>query len=367
MPLLRETLGVQLYIRTSPGRSAGQNVVRESEVEQFGLWFLEGQSSQRDVIRGARAALDPHGIGVVGSHRHPRPEITGEAHLALQEPEALEERLPWVLATAQELKVRVVVAGRGCEPYEAIRVPLAAAGIRLYTGLSDPTLFPVVNNKALYTHACQELGIPVARGLSATTPQELVAAIEAVSGTGAVVCIKPAVGIYGHGFWILRPDADPYSAFANADSRTLQTEMLIEAYGRSANPPALLVMPYLPGPERSVDMVCERGGVITAVARRKEGALQHMEQSGQAFELALRTAESFACDGILNIQTRDDANGIPHLLEINTRASGGIGYTRHSGINLAGHFACHALGLPLPDEHFAPVIIRSVTESVRLG
>lgn len=336
-------------------------------MKQLGLWFLEGQSSQRDVIRGARAALEPHEIGVVASHRQPRTEILREAQLALQEPEELEARLPWVLETAQKLDVRVIVAGRGCAPYEAIREPLAAAGIRLYTGLSDPDLFPVVNNKALFTTACQEAGLSVCKGLPANTPQELVAAINSISASGAVVCIKPAVGIYGHGFWILRPGVDAYSAFANADSRTLQTEMLIDAYGRSPNPPSLLVMPYLPGPERSVDMVCERGRVIAAVARRKEGALQHMEQSGPAFELAIRTAEYFGCDGILNIQTRDDTYGIPHLLEINTRPSGGIGYTRHSGLNLAGQFACHALQLPLPEATFTPAVTRSVTDSIRMG
>lgn len=336
-------------------------------MKHLGLWFLEGQSSQRDVIRGARAALEPHGVGVVGSHRHHRPEIVGEAHLALQEPDEIEARLPWVLETAFKLEVRAIVAGRSCETYEAIRAPLAAAGIRLYTGLSDPNHFQVVNNKALFTAACQEAGLPVCKGLPANSPRELIAAIDSISAGGAVVCIKPAVGIYGQGFWILRSGADAYSAFANADSRTLQTQMLIEAYGRSSNPPALLVMPYLPGHERSVDMVCERGRVLAAVARRKEGALQHMEKGGPAFELAIRTAEFFGCDGILNIQTRDDADSIPHLLEINTRASGGIGYTQLSGVNLAGHFACHALQLPLPEAAFTPAVTRSVTDSVRIG
>ena len=49
-----------------------------------------------------------------------------------------------------------------------------------------------------------------------------------------------------------------------------------------------------------------------------------------------------------NVQTRDDASGQPHLLEINLRYSGGIGYTRETGVNLPGIFAARRLGLPVP-------------------
>ena len=48
------------------------------------------------------------------------------------------------------------------------------------------------------------------------------------------------------------------------------------------------------------------------------------------------------------MQTRDDAEGNPHLLEINLRYSGGIGYTREAGVNLPGIFAARRLGMPAP-------------------
>ena len=62
--------------------------------------------------------------------------------------------------------------------------------------------------------------------------------------------------------------------------------------------------------------------------------MQTFERDSDAVELAIRAAEHFGCDGIVNVQTRDDASGQPHLLEINLRYSGGIGYTRETGVNL---------------------------------
>ena len=41
------------------------------------IWFLEGQSSQRDILIGAREAL-PADVKIFASHRRDRPEITGQ-------------------------------------------------------------------------------------------------------------------------------------------------------------------------------------------------------------------------------------------------------------------------------------------------
>ena len=95
-------------------------------------------------------------------------------------------------------------------------------------------------------------------------------------------------------------------------------------------------------------MVCEAGEAVAWVGRRKQGLMQTFEREGGAVELAIKAARHFKCDGIVNVQTRDDAGGKPHLLEINLRYSGGIGYTREAGVNLPGIFAARRLGLPVP-------------------
>lgn len=107
------------------------------------------------------------------------------------------------------------------------------------------------------------------------------------------------------------------------------------------------------------------------MARRKEGSVQHLHQSGAAFELAKSSAELMQADGLVNVQTRCDHHGQPLLLEINLRPSGGIDYTRHSGVNLPGLFALRQLDLMSQDEvssqavaHFKPVSVRAMTDAL---
>ncbi|MFT2603461.1 ATP-grasp domain-containing protein, partial [Escherichia coli] len=78
-----------------------------------------------------------------------------------------------------------------------------------------------------------------------------------------------------------------------------------------------VLMPYLPGPEYSVDMVVSQGTVLAAIGRRKEGVLQYLENEGEAIELAINCARLMNADGMVNVQTRHNAEGKPLLLEIN--------------------------------------------------
>lgn len=310
------------------------------------IWFLEGQSSQRDVIAGARAAL-PDAVRIFASHRQNRPEITGLADVAWREPLDNQERIGWVIEQARAHQIRVVLAGRVGQVYEAHRAEFEAAGLQLITGALDLDTFERVDDKAVFTREALAAGLACIPAIEVSTQDELQAAYAQLSRDGQV-CVKPTRGIYGQGFWRLADDVDPFRSFANADAHEVNATVFAHAYGQSEAPKPLLVMPYMPGSECSVDMVCEAGEAVAFVGRRKQGLMQTFERDGAAVELAIKAARHFKCDGIVNVQTRDDAAGQPHLLEINLRYSGGIGYTREAGVNLPGIFAARRLGLPVP-------------------
>lgn len=310
------------------------------------IWFLEGQASQRDVIIGAREAL-PAGTRIFASHRRDRPEITNEADVSFVEPVDREERLNWVIQKALEQSVKVVVAGRIGGAYETHRARFEDAGLVLVTGGTSTRTFDLVDDKTMFTAEAERAGLACIPAITITSAKGLVSAYETFAAHGDV-CIKPAVGIYGAGYWRFK-DVDPFRCMANPEAREINFETYLGLYVAQAERPAMLVMPYMPGSECSVDMVCEAGRVIQLVGRRKQDVHQTFERSTAATALAIRAAEHFGCDGIVNVQTRDDANGVPHLLEINPRYSGGIGYTRATGINLPGIFATRRLGFKEPE------------------
>lgn len=328
------------------------------------IWFLEGQSSQREVIMGAREAL-PAAVRIIASHRQAREEITGLADLALQEPRDNLERLEWILDTATQQGVKVLIAGRIGGFYEEHRQRFVDAGLELVTGGLSAETFRLVDDKSCFTAAAEQAGLACVPGITVTDAGQLQQAYDTLSASGEV-CIKPTVGIFGQGFWRFKEGVDAFRCFANPDARETSFEAYLQAYCQPGERPPMLVMPYMAGSECSVDMVCEQGKVVAAVGRRKQGLHQTFERDSAAVQLARRAAEHFRCDGLVNVQTRDDDEGTPHLLEINPRYSGGIGYTRETGVNLPGIFATRRLGLKEPETHWQENIrVKAITVAVR--
>lgn len=324
------------------------------------IWFLEGQSSQRDVIIGAREAL-PAAVKIFASHRQERPEITSLADVSFVEPKENDERIEWVIATAQAQQIKVILAGRVGHIFELARSRFEEAGLVLVTGGASMSTFDMVDNKSRFTAEAERIGLACVPGITAMNAEEMFAAYHALSAFGEV-CVKPSVGIYGQGFWRFKADADPFRCFANPDAREANFQTYMDAYCAGETPAPMLMMPYMSGSECSVDMVCEAGRAVALVCRRKDGVFQTFEREGPAVELAVKAAKHFGCDGLVNVQTKDDAFGTPHLLEINPRYSGGIGYTRLAGVNLPGIFAARRLGLAEPATVWRPnVRIKGVT------
>lgn len=324
------------------------------------IWFLEGQSSQRDIIQGARDALPPD-VKIFASHRDDRPEITAGADISFTEPRGDEERISWVISTARTYGIKVILAGRLGVVFEQARTRFEQAGLVLVTGGMSMRTFDLVDDKSKFTVEAERAGLACVPAITATNADEMFAAYKTLAASGEV-CVKPAVGIYGQGFWRFKEGADPFRCFADPDARVANFETYMHAYCDGGSLPAMLVMPYMAGSECSVDMVCEAGRAVSFVARRKTGVHQVFEKEGRAVELALKAAEHFQCDGIVNVQTKDDVHGHPHLLEINPRYSGGVGYTREAGVNLAGIFATRRLNLPEPATVWRPdVRVKGVT------
>ncbi|WP_312983660.1 ATP-grasp domain-containing protein [Atlantibacter sp.] len=337
------------------------------------IWLMEGLSSQRDLIQGIRAFahLKQTDVTVVASHRNDRHEILSLADIALIEPKDADQRLAFILSTVKKLGVKAIHTGRHAAWFEAHRPAITASGVTLTTGSLQPTMFALADDKVEYAHAMEKAGLPVVPSLRVESVDALRALIARSPFASKSLCVKPVKGIYGMGFWRFDESVSPMAQFINPDSRKVNARFYLSALEQAGEFEPLVLMPYLPGPEYSVDMLVEDGNVLAAVGRRKEGSLQYLENHGDAFELAKACARLMKADGLVNVQTRNTTSGKPLLLEINMRPSGGIGYTQFSGVNLPGLFAFRQLGLisqqDVLDEAeraFAPAIVRPVTEAV---
>lgn len=300
------------------------------------VWLAEGQSSQRDMLQSLRTLKTRHPLTLIASHRSDRPEITQLADTACREPQEEDTRVLFVLEHARRHRTDLLLTGRNSRAYEQNRTRFADAGIRLFTGAKSVDALDIIDDKSRFTTHCGQHGIPVAGGEVFRNINELEQLLD--THRGQALCVKPVQGIFAQGFWRLDNSADPFAHLYHTDAKKIHPEQFIAAYRRSTmvqeRPIAMLLMPYLPGREYSIDMACENGEILLAVTRRKENGVQHIGDDTAELPWLAALIRSLQCDGIISVQSKGDAHGVQHVLEINSRPAGGIGYSTHCGADI---------------------------------
>ncbi|MBB3106282.1 hypothetical protein FHS24_000773 [Psychrobacter luti] len=361
-------------------------------------WLAEGQSSQRDMLASLQTlkAQSETPFNIIASHRHNRPEIFEFADSVYREPsssatdsdeqamlEPLEPLMPrwqFVLEQAKNNNVKVLLTGRNGIDYEAHRQAFDAAGIRLLTGATSVAALEAIDDKFAFMQQCHQHDIPVANAWRFDNVAEL----EALLATHGhqPLCVKPVTGIFAQGFWRLdlaKNDGEQYDSFEHlyfTEEKKINTLQFINAYANSLmvheRPIPMLLMPYLSGQEYSIDVVCEYGEVLAAITRYKTGKIQHIGYEQSVMDVVIPLIKAFGCDGIVSVQTKADDDGQHRVLEINSRPSGGIGYTTHSGVDLTQVGFSYWLGLTdkpkLVDiaQQITPCQVRSIMVSVKI-
>jgi hypothetical protein len=172
----------------------------------------------------------------------------------------------------------------------------------------------------------------------------------------AAVCFKPAVSVFGQGFHILTEGGSRLDRLLRGGACRIDLEEARHALAESASFRDLLVMQYLPGPERSVDCLARDGELVRWVVRLKaeaEGGGQILEDNPTVAEAVRRLTARLRLTGLFNVQFRDDG-GVAFLLEINPRVSGGLHYACLSGVAFPYWAVRLALGTARPEDVPAP-------------
>ncbi|MEK3899623.1 MULTISPECIES: ATP-grasp domain-containing protein [unclassified Paenibacillus] len=205
--------------------------------------------------------------------------------------------------------------------------------------------------------------------------QQFREAYEDLAAKGHKVCFKPTETEGGLGFRIIDNDRSPVEELFGHVTPLISFEEAYRILDEAGSFPNLMVMELLEGYEYSIDCLSdEKGRLLAAVPRRKAGGrLRLMEYIPELAEVARRVAETYRIPFNFNIQMKY-SGGVPKLLEINPRMSGGLHISCLSGINFPYLAVKSALGgevLPASFEHNVlashveqPLIMRINGESV---
>lgn len=162
--------------------------------------------------------------------------------------------------------------------------------------------------------------------------------------------VKPARGVGADGVRFLTKAGPSLAELLGpaglwTSAQQFRTALHAAERAEAESVPDLLVMPYLPGPETSMDILARRGDMLAAVPRTKRGRLRILDGPDELYAMSARLVDTFQLDGLVNVQFRT-YHGRPVLLEINSRPSGGMYQTGLAGVNMIWSAVAVALGRP---------------------
>lgn len=214
----------------------------------------------------------------------------------------------------------------------------------------DIDLLEQLMDKHKFYESVRETGVvPLPDYEVVNTAEQFQAAYERLVEQGHNVCIKPTNSEGGMGFRVIDNHRDPVKSLFGPITKFVTSEEVFQTLSQVEHFPDLMVMELLDGYEYSIDCLADsEGRLLVAVPRRKAGGrLRLLERVPELIEIAERVSETYKIPYNFNIQVKYK-NGIPKLLEINPRMSGGLHVSCLSGVNFPYLAVRSILGLEVP-------------------
>ncbi len=258
----------------------------------------------------------------------PPPEVVGEAYVT------------WALETCARHRIDVVIPRLHAAAVAGARDRFAAAGVGVVA--PSPAAMLLLDDKAAAYAAAALDGLPVPPHRVVRGGAQLREAYDELARAFGRVCVKPVSGVGGDGFRELVDRGPLLQELLGPLQPVVDVRAAAAALDEAAGPvPPLLVLPFLPGPEVSVDCLADaEGTLLAAVPRTKHGYRRSLVDDPAAVAVARAIVVSRRLGFLSNTQVRYwrqpgiDVAPRPYLLETNARASGGIAQTALAGVNL---------------------------------
>ncbi|MFD8261948.1 ATP-grasp domain-containing protein [Streptomyces griseoluteus] len=272
-------------------------------------------------------------VEIHATHGDPDSPVLAAADTAALEPEGLSPAgyVEYALDQCARRGIDVFVPRLHQAAVVAHRADFAAAGTALLA--PTPEAVAVFEDKVTAYEAVRSVGVPVPPWFRVRTADELLAAVEELEASGHRACFKPASGAGGVGFRMITRSPFSLAHLSGFPSPYVQLDLAVSALREAEEPVDLLVMPRLEQPEVSVDCLTGPDNrVRLMVGRTKNGRRRGFTLDERWLEPARLIAEGFGLHYLSNIQFRMLGDR-PVLLDVNTRAAGGLHQLSLCGVN----------------------------------
>ncbi len=299
------------------------------------VWFNHWFSTSYRLIELMKQDKEEQ-IYVIGSNKQVNSIIQEVCDEWYEEPDiGGEEYIEHCLRFCKEHQVDVFVPRRLMVLISENRARFEELGVKLM--LDDFQTISFLNDKAAtydFFRKCEGLHIP--DYYIVNTAAQFQEAYEKLKAKYERVCLKFVKDEGGMSFRKIVDKVDSFKALRMYPGNDIAFDTLMSTLGSVEQFDDLMVMPYLPGNEISVDCLSTEDGLI-AIPRIKGSARhEHVEYPREILDMVWIIMEKIKLEYPCNIQFKIK-DGVPYLLEINTRMSGGL------------QMGCLAAGVNIPN------------------
>ncbi|WP_413206416.1 ATP-grasp domain-containing protein [Rhodospirillum sp. A1_3_36] len=319
------------------------------------VFFNRGLSNTYDALQAIRTADRSGHFVLRATHVNPHSPVSRAAdEFAIEQQGGSDVAyIDWCLTQCRDHGVGIFVPQRRREAIAARRDAFEAIGVAVSV-MGPPDVMAMVDRKQALYDDLEGTEVPLPPYRTFRTLDELDEAIIALGGLDEGLCVKPCVGVYGSGFRILEREQSDFKWMLAGDSIRISIDAFRAALAASPQDRDMMLLSYLPGIERSVDVLAHKGQLVRAVSRIKFSDHQLLEVDGPSIDLAAFLTERYQLDGIFNLQTKE-RDGVQYFLEVNSRMSGGLLYTCLSGVAFPYWNLMLTAGLATPGDVPLPV------------
>jgi carbamoyl-phosphate synthase large subunit len=229
--------------------------------------------------------------------------------------------------------------------------------VGIKVSVSDRASVEITTNKYRFYEFLKEHNLPVPRFAPVKKADDLLPACEACGYPSNAVCVKATELSGSRGIRIVKPDVSRFDLLFHEKPNSFFTTMEdLQATLHERNEmPEMMAMEYLPGMEGSVDLIAENGKILYMGYRESTVNLHSIPQAGvlkdnpEAYAIAEKIVKALNFTGSADLDFKNDANGVPVLMEINPRIAATMRIFKEGGMNLPYLRIKHLLGEALPE------------------
>ncbi|MEV0541348.1 ATP-grasp domain-containing protein [Nocardia salmonicida] len=302
------------------------------------IWLSSAGAATVQVMRLLRENPDGVDVTIYASNVDPSAAALSVCDVSAVEPRyaSNEEYAQFALDFCRMHRIDVLIPPRRLDALAGRVADFAAVGTSVMC--SPLSAVTALTSKVLTYEIAGAAGIPVPPWREVSDADAFYAAVDELSLTGETLCVKPSGEYSALGFRILDDRPLTMANLRVAPRPVASVEAIAGAMRRAAQDGEpvlpLLVMPFLEGPEISIDCLSAPGGeLLMGIPRAKRGRFRMLLDDPTVVDIARRLVRHFELAFLTNVQLRYRGSE-PVLLEVNPRPSAGLFHTTFADVNL---------------------------------